>query len=237
MNIYTYYEDVKFNKQTELLAIWEKSWKRNGFNPIILGRKDAEKSSLYDKYYEFVQRVHRKISDEELPDGGYWLAAQLEIVAFTTVDCPSYMSDYDIINKSFYETSEVSSKLHWRDNCCSCFASGDGNSWKNYALFLMDNEDSIVEWCLQEKEKTKRKTFGDQDFLIAIHEIGLDKNVFRMSRELAMCEKYFPKQKSKHRTYHISHRNMHEIKEKYTKYKDHDREELRILMGEEILCT
>lgn len=236
MNIYTYYEDVKFNKQTELLALWERSWKKNGFNPIVLGRKDAKKSFLYDEYYEFVQRVHKKISGKELLDGGYWLAAQLEIAAFTTIDSASYVSDYDIINRSFNDTHEISSRLHWRDNCCSCLASGSGIAWINYALFLIENEDKIIKWCLEEKEKTSRTEFGDQDFLLATYDAGLDRGIFSMSQEMRMCNKYFPNQKIKHKTYHISHSNMHEITTKYPKYKNHNHEDLRIIMGKEILC-
>ena len=234
MNIYTYYENVNFKKQKELLSLWSQSWENNGFSTKVLSRQDAERSSLYNDYYNFVQSVHTQVSGKELPENGYWLAAQLEIVAFTTIDSASYISDYDIINRSFNDTHEVSSMLHWRDNCCSCFASGDSKSWVDYVIFLMEHEDIIIEWCSQERDKTSRTEFGDQDFLIAIQEVGLRKNIFRMSRELGMCQKYFPNAKVKHKTYHISHRNMHEITSKYPKYEGYNQDELRIIMGKEI---
>ena len=58
MKIYTYYEDINFELQNNLLELWSISWKRYGFDPIILSREDAKKSPLYNEYYEFVQSVH-----------------------------------------------------------------------------------------------------------------------------------------------------------------------------------
>ena len=121
MKIYTYYENVNFKKQKELLSLWRESWESNGFSTSILNRDDAKKSNLYNDYYNFIQRVHDKVSGKELPENGYWLAAQLEIVAFTSVTSPSYISDYDIINRNFNDTHEVSPKLHWRDFTQDCF--------------------------------------------------------------------------------------------------------------------
>ena len=53
MKIYTYYEDVGFKKQLELIEVWEESWRKQGFDPIVLNREDAKKSPLYQKYYVF----------------------------------------------------------------------------------------------------------------------------------------------------------------------------------------
>ena len=60
MKIYTYYEDVGFNYQTELIEVWRKSWSKQGFIPVVLNRIDAQKSPLYEKYYGFIQRIHKK---------------------------------------------------------------------------------------------------------------------------------------------------------------------------------
>ena len=88
MKIYTYYEDVGFEKQSDLISQWKKSWKNYGFTPVVLERKDAEKSKFFAEYLEFIQRVHVASVGCELkdsPEDRYWIAAQLEILAFHTV--------------------------------------------------------------------------------------------------------------------------------------------------------
>jgi len=220
MKIYTYYEDIKFEKQLELTEVWKQSWRKQGFDPIVLTREDAKKSPLYQKYYDFVQRVHENISGKTLPDNNYWLAAQLEIVAFTTIPKGevAYISDYDVINKNFTHKTNMG-KLHWRDSCCSCFASGSCWGWRKYVKLLIEEEKTITDWCLQEKEKTKRTEYGDQDFLIAVEKIGLEKDIYEMSRSPNLCKMYFPTTKEKDiKLYHLSHSNISEVIKRYKKY-------------------
>lgn len=220
MKIYTYYEDVGFHSQLELIELWKQSWSNNGFEPIVLTREDAKRSELYQEYYDFVQRVHEKISGKTLPDNNYYLAAQLEIVAFTTISKGevAYISDYDVINKNFRHKPSWG-KLYWRDSCCSCFASSNRWGWKQYVNFLLEQEETIVDWCLQEKEKTKRIHYHDQDFLVAIHEIGLEKDIFKMSRQPHLCQMYFPTTEEKNiKLYHLSHSNMQQLIQCYKKY-------------------
>lgn len=220
MKIYTYYEDVSFPKQLELINVWKESWEKQGFSTFVLTRDDAKKSPLYQQYYDFIQRVHENVSGKTLPDNNYHLAAQLEIVAFTTIDKDkvSYISDYDVINKNFtFETREE--KLHWRDYCCSCFASGNRHGWIKYVNFLLEQEKIIIDWCLKEKEKTQRTEYHDQDFLIATSQIGIEKNIYNMSKSFDLCKMYFPK--SKHtdiKLYHLSHNNIGKIIERCNKY-------------------
>ena len=220
MKIYTYYEDVGFGGQLELIELWKKSWSNNGFEPIVLNREDAKRSELYQEYYDFVQRIHKNISGKILPENSYWLAAQLEIAAFTTINKKqaAYISDYDVINKNFQHKHNWG-KLHWRDSCCSCFASGNGESWIKYLNFLLQEEKIITDWCLQEKEKTKRTEYGDQDFLIAVYKKGLDEDIYKMSRQPNLCQMYFPSVKNDDiKIYHVSHNNVYHVVETYKKY-------------------
>ena len=48
MKIYTYYEDINFNKQNELLELWKLSWSRHGYEPIVLNLEDAKKHSYFE---------------------------------------------------------------------------------------------------------------------------------------------------------------------------------------------
>ena len=248
MKIYTYHEDIGFEKQLELTELWKDSWAKQGFDPVVLNREDAKRSPLYQPYYELVQRVHKNISGKTLPDN-YWLAAQLEIVAFTTIDKAeiAYISDYDVINKNFRH-KDISGKLHWRDDCCSCFASGNGEAWIRYVDFLLSEEKTITDWCLQEKEKTKRTEYGDQDFLIAVHPKGLEKNIYKISRSPNLCKMYFPNIENKNiQLYHISHNNVFYFIESYKKYNkifnvedshiDYSNlEEIRLNIARQLLC-
>lgn len=50
MKVYTYYENINFEYQNKVLEIWQKSWSKNGFDPVILNENDAKKSNLYEEY-------------------------------------------------------------------------------------------------------------------------------------------------------------------------------------------
>ena len=211
MKIYTYYQDIGFDHQQELLDLWQESWRKQNFDPVILGIEDAKKCPIYQAYYDFVQRIHENALGKTLEEDNYCLAAQLEIAAFTTVDKdePCYMSDYDVINRNFKDISSEG-KLHWRNAACSCFASSSGYGWRKYLDFLLTQEDEITNWCVKETEKTNRTDYHDQDFLIAIQNKGLEENIYYMSRQDHLCEMYIPHSEGEfHRQlYHISHGNV-----------------------------
>ena len=244
MKIYTYYEDVGFKKQLELIEVWKQSWKKQGFDPIVLNREDAKKSFLYQQYYDFVQRVHEKSVGIELNDNSYWLASQLEIVAWHTIQQPSFISDYDIINKNWQYKDELKGKVHWRDDCCSCFASGNSWGWKRYIQFLLDSEACIIEWCKDCNRKRQRTYFGDQDFLIAVSNLeDFKPKTVKMTRSnFKLCigiDNVYGVNKDNRfdnaQTYHLGHSSLYKIINNNPKYKDYDVDILRIKIAKEII--
>ena len=241
MNIYTYYEDVSFNKQKDLIDIWKQSWQNYGFTPVVLGRSDAEKSHFFNDYLDFVRRVHREVSghnlDDSVPESKYWLAAHLEIPAFHTISEPSYFSDYDMINNGFTDTKFVTpEQIKWLDDDCPCFCSGDSSGWEKYLLFLFDNEDKIIHFLKDRKDHTDRDKFGDQDFLEAVFQDGLKKNIFTTFRNRFVAgEKYHDEKKNMCGVVHISHNNCMDIKDKNKKFKNFEVDELRIHCAKDIL--
>ena len=236
MKIYTYYENVNFELQNALLELWTISWKRHGFDPIILSREDAKKSPLYNEYYDFVQSVHELSVGKQLPEGGYWLAAQLEIVAFHTISDPSYASDYDMINNGFKLGETIEGLVHWRNRDCSCFASGDCKGWEKYIQFLFNSKQIIVDHCKQTNYETNRVDFGDQDFLVAVRELGLKNNIYKMYRNLEIAgAEYDPDGKNLCKIIHLSHNNMIHIKKTYPEYAQCPQDELRILFANKII--
>lgn len=212
MKIYTYYEPIshakKFKRQLELIDLWKKSWELNGFEPIVLSREDAMKSDAYTEYYDFIQRVNKKISGQELPERDYWLAAQLEIVAFTTIKEFGFISDYDVINYNF-KPIILKEDLHWLNGACSCFAYGRSIGWYNYIQTLFKNEDKIVEFCKERFfNKNGREYYGDQDFLQALLHNDVER-AFTVTYDKSLAQMYIPRDDiSNNKTYHISHDNV-----------------------------
>lgn len=54
MNIYAFYDPIGTQTQeyTDLISVWEKSWRYYGWNPIILTLKDAQKHEKYNELYD-----------------------------------------------------------------------------------------------------------------------------------------------------------------------------------------
>ena len=234
--IYTYYEDVNFNLQNDLLEIWEKSWRKYGFDTIILSRKDAQQSVLYQKYYDFVQRIHEQACGKQLKDKSYWIAAQLEIVAFHTIVEPSYISDYDMINNGFHVGENLESLVHWRNDACSCFASGDKVGWERYINFLFEKELTIIEWCKKESANTGRSEFGDQDFLIAVRDEGIKNNIYKMYRNLDVAGLgYFINETNNCTVIHVSHENVGKIQKTNIEYQEYTQDQIRLIIANKIL--
>ena len=236
MNIYTYYENIGHRLQNELLDIWKKSWEKYGFNAIILSREDAKQSILFQKYYDFIQRVHQHISGKTLRDKSYCMAAQLEIVAFHTIVEPSYISDYDMINNGFHTGEILESMVCWRNDACSCFASGDKTGWERYINFLFEKESIIIEWCKKESASTGRFEFHDQDFLVAVRDEGIKDNIYKMHRKLDIAgSDYSIENPNTCKIPHLSHRNMRTIQESSAQHKEYTLDEIRIILAKKIL--
>ena len=115
MKIYTYYEELPagaagtpgeyFKRQEELIELWKYSWKKQGFDPVVLGPQDAEKYPNYDKLMVNIKKYHKKITGANI-ENDYELACFKRWFAYAT--CPGYYltSDYDIINFSFKPYNE-----------------------------------------------------------------------------------------------------------------------------------
>lgn len=55
MNVYCYYEDAG-EDVSRLIPLWSESWRRHGWNPIVLGREQAKQSTFYDRMAETVEQ-------------------------------------------------------------------------------------------------------------------------------------------------------------------------------------
>lgn len=167
MNIYTYYGETNNpHGQQELLDIWLSNWRGKGWSPHILTKGMAKEAPLHDEYVDFVNRIHSRINkNNTFRDNTYAMEAQREIVAFTLIEQPSFISDYDVFNIN-YDTTPPEDKVHWRDALCTCFASGGSTGWTKYIQWIFTREQQILEGCVEEYNRSNRDCFHDQDFLI-----------------------------------------------------------------------
>ncbi len=246
MKIYTYYEDVGFKKQLELTEVWKESWRKQGFDPVVLTKSDVENHFFYNEFCDKINDINRQATNKNI--NHYCLSCCIRWLAYANLKKQEtfYVSDYDIINKNF-TSKTTETKLHFRDSCCPCFASGNSEAFMKYIHFLLQQKQTIINWCLQEKEKTKRTNYHDQDFLLAIENQGLEENVFKMSRSPDLCKMYFPTTKEKNiKLYHLSHNNISQVIKRYKKYNkifnvedshiDYSNlEEIRVILAKAIL--
>lgn len=60
MRAYCYYEPVglyDYESQQQLIDVWARSWRKSGYEPIVLNEGDAKQHPLYDKFNANVSRL------------------------------------------------------------------------------------------------------------------------------------------------------------------------------------
>jgi len=115
MKIYTYYEKLGagaagtpgeyFLRQEELIELWKYSWKKQGFEPVVLGPEDAEKYPDYTRLMTNITECYKKITGKEV-ENDYELACFKRWFAYATQPGYFITSDYDIINFNFNPYNE-----------------------------------------------------------------------------------------------------------------------------------
>lgn len=56
MKIFTYYENINFKHQDEIVQLWKKSWEQQGFEAIVLTLEDAKKNPYYEEFTTSVKK-------------------------------------------------------------------------------------------------------------------------------------------------------------------------------------
>lgn len=136
MKIYTYHENINFSDQDELIALWKKSWERQGFDAIVLNRSHAVVHPYYEEFVEKLEELHLQIMNKPLSK--YGLSCYLRWLAYATQpEEKFYVSDYDVINNKFKQ-NEPSDELHLMDADCPCIASGTPKQFENLCHAFVD---------------------------------------------------------------------------------------------------
>lgn len=120
MKIYTYHEYIpEMPNGDSLLELWKSSWEKAGWEPVVLGREDAQKHSKYEEYFERYKN---------LPTSNcvnYEVSCYLRWLALSVVG-GGWMSDADVIPYNFKPVEPPSDSLAvWSYNgICPCLVSG-----------------------------------------------------------------------------------------------------------------
>lgn len=164
MKIYTYYENINFKNQYELIYFWGKSWKDNGFEPLVLTEKDAQKSDFYGEFVEKISKLHEEIAGKPLSK--YGLSCWLRWLAYSTrTEEKFFVSDYDVINHSF-SPIEPENTLHLIDDCCPCIASGTPSQFLNLCKKFINITEQNKEMFIEEYKYRNFGHFHDQNFFV-----------------------------------------------------------------------
>jgi hypothetical protein len=164
MKIYTYYENINFKNQDELVSLWQKSWKDKGFETIILSEKDAQKSNFYEEFVEKISKLHEDIAGKPL--SRYGLSCWLRWLAYSTQpEEKFFVSDYDVINHNFNLT-EPKNILHLMDDCCPCIASGTPSQFLNLCKKFIEVTEQNKDTFIDEYKHRNFVHFHDQNFFV-----------------------------------------------------------------------
>lgn len=230
MKIYTYYQDINFQEQNELINLWKISWSRQGFQPIVLNLADAKKHPYFETLDAEMRRIYKVIVGKDITDYGMscwfrWLAYATQEEEFF------YVSDYDAINVSF-SPAELSDKLNLLDGVCPFFASGKPTQFENLCKAFVEVSNERIEILKQQANH-----YHDQEFVL--YNLFVENN----PNHQKVKDKYnilITKDRSKFGgkdirkdllVYHVSH-YMSEISSKLPEYKGFSRVEIvKSLLG------
>jgi len=191
MKIYTYYQEIDFKYQNCLLELWKKSWKKNGFEAIILNEFDAGKNKFYEEFFYRLDKVHYLITGKSL--NKYGSSCWLRWLSYATQNEENFfVSDYDVMNNDFFP-DKIDKMLHFMDGDCPCFSSGKPSQFQEFIIFFINYcEKNISEIKLEfinmkynhpEHGMISYPIFHDQIFLIILEKIGNCSLPFKISRD------------------------------------------------------
>jgi hypothetical protein len=108
MNVYTYWEDLHDGQPcpTALLDLWSQSWRLRGWEPIVLGREDAEASPYFERMLEATAKF------PTVNDRAYETANYIRYCALEQMGGGMFV-DYDCINYSLYTDCMEHKMSNW----------------------------------------------------------------------------------------------------------------------------
>jgi hypothetical protein len=218
MNVYTYYEDIGFNKQDQLIDLWRSSWEQAGFNPVVLNLHHVKKNPYYSEFKHKLNEIHLAITGKDIDN--YCLSCFLRWMAYSTIDEDSMIvCDYDVINSgvSACEFKEFNNeRINLITGVCPALAIGTPQQFSDLCHTFVDMALSNIDLAREVATTTDKRmgeVYHDQHFFKLFRE-QLERSV-NITQTNIMAWSY--KQSDKKLT-HFSHRYVYE-------YRNHHPEE------------
>lgn len=168
MKIYTYFDDIEFKNQEELIDLWKHSWKKQGFDAQALSLDNAKAHPYFDEYNQRLRKVHEQIMDKEISD--YGMSCYYRWLAYASLKDSSefYVSDYDVININ-YKPMKPNKGLNLMVDLCPCFASGNSEDFLNFCKFFVivsEKRKKVLRGNILLATGKPSPSYHDQDLLI-----------------------------------------------------------------------
>ena len=95
MRVFTYFQPCRgMARPDRLIQLWEDSWSKQGWEPVVLDQSDAEQHPGFDDYHSAIMRLPT-VNNRE-----YENACYLRHMAMACQD-GGLLTDYDVINRNF----------------------------------------------------------------------------------------------------------------------------------------
>lgn len=159
MKIYTYYHDINFTNQQEMLSLWKNTWEYNGFEPIILSENDAKNHPYFNTFCQELKEIYIQLKDE-IPTE-YVMCCHFRWLAYATQKNEAfYVSDYDVMNFRL-KPKEPIDGLHFAVGNCPCFASGRPKDFEEFAKDIIEQTKKNIKTI----KKESKVMYHDQEFI------------------------------------------------------------------------
>lgn len=239
MKIYTYYHNIQFNNQQELIDLWKESWSKQGFDPIVLSMDDAKKHPYYEEFITKLKHTHIEITGKPISD--YGLSCYLRWLAYANQNEKNFflMSDYDVINKNFIydDLDEIiqQNNMSFLDRYCPCLAYGNSETCFQFCRDIVECSQSFKDDITQEYKNNQCVWYHDQEFLALNHNRLSNYKIFNNYVKLYAYGIQNGRAQLGTKLFHVAHRSISEAKLQHIKLMNIDDDKLRINFIKKIL--
>jgi len=234
MKICTYYEETHFEQQKPLLELWGMSWERNGYEPIVLSRRNAESHPLFPEFLNTILGAHLKITGKPL--NKYGVACWIRWLAYATQNEEGfYMSDYDVFNPGVKLSSGTpKGDLVFLDWHVPCFVYGTPSGARKFCEAVMSSVQREENRFKILFEQHKWRHFHDQEFVVAHKDTPVG-NFVVLPHKDRLVELYDCRSVSPSRLVHVAHRAVAETKAAKPEFADIPNDILRLQIAKGLL--